>query len=81
LITLIILLDFNLSNKLKKWAKPFTWLLVNKYYKLYKLGDPSNGIPKGLNEPDEVKFSTNSYRIQNDIYAEFLDEMIVESPK
>jgi len=74
-------MDSQLSHKLKVWAQPFMWLLLNKYFKYYKLGDPENGIPKGLNEPEEVKISTNNYRIQNDVYAEFIDEMIVESPK
>ena len=74
-------IDHNLSYKLKNWGPAFIWLLLNKYYKLYKIGDIENNIPPGLKEPQEVKVCTNNYRVLNDVYAEFIDETIEEFPK
>ena len=74
-------IDHNLSNKLKNWGPAFIWLLLNKYYRIYKEGDKSSGISPGLKEPKEVKLCTNNYRVINDVYAEFIDENIEEYPK
>ena len=74
-------IDHNLSSKLKNWGPAFIWLLLNKYYKIYKIGDKDKGIPSGLKEPKEVKACTKNYRVLNDVYAEFIDENIEEYPK
>lgn len=74
-------IDHNLSNKLQNWGPAFIWLLLNKYYKLYRLGDIDKAISAGLKEPKEVKACTKNYRVLNDVYAEFIDENIEEYPK
>tara|TARA_Y100000389_G_scaffold201336_1_gene243810 strand:+ start:5272 stop:7980 length:2709 start_codon:yes stop_codon:yes gene_type:complete len=56
-------LDPHLNEKLKKWAKPFFWLLT-QYHKDYR--------KKGYNEPEEVMARTRDYRDEHDVYGEFI---------
>jgi len=74
-------IDHNLTPKLKLWADAFLWMLLNKYYRVFKFGDKQKNISPGLKEPMEVKVATNDYRALNDTYAEFISDHIMEYPK
>lgn len=60
--------DKSLKGRMKTWNKPFMWLLLNKYYKIYK--------EKGLDkmEPQIVKDATAEYQKDTDIHYEFFSE-------
>ena len=73
-------IDLELTDKMKDWSEGFMFILM-KYYKIYKLGDKARGIEPGLHEPKEVLACTNSYRMMNDIYSEFINENIEQHPK
>lgn len=60
--------DPELRNKLKKWNKSFIWLLINKYYPIYK----KMGLDKL--EPESVKLSTKKYKQDSNIYLEYMEE-------
>ena len=62
--------DPELRNKMKTWHKPFIWLLLNKYYPLYK----KYGIEKL--EPDCVKLSTQKYEKDSNSFYEFKEEFV-----
>lgn len=61
-------IDKTLKSKLPEWAPVFMGFLINNYIKTYKV--------KGLIEPEEVKYSTNSYKMDNDHFFEFLNERL-----
>lgn len=63
--------DTELQEKMEKWAQPFAWLLLNKYYPDY--------IKYGLEEPAKVTKFTNDYQKNSDIYREFLTEYVEET--
>ncbi|AYV80252.1 MAG: D5-like helicase-primase, partial [Gaeavirus sp.] len=63
-----------LREKLKNWNKPFMWLLINKYYPIYK----QQGLDKL--EPDCVKLSTKKYKKDSNFYLEFVEENFINSP-
>lgn len=63
--------DPELAEKMEKWAAPFAWLLLNKYYKNY--------IKYGLEEPPKVKKFTDAYKKDADVYLEFLLEYVVDA--
>lgn len=65
--------DPNLADKMKNWAAPFMWLLLNVYYKKYKDNNYN------IKEPAKVKSSTDKYKKDSDKYHEFLSEHIVET--
>lgn len=62
--------DPELRERLKTWNQGFIWLLINKYYPLYK----KSGLDKL--EPDRVKLSTNKYKQDSNIYMEYFNEML-----
>lgn len=64
-------IDVELTEKMKDWSEPFIHILI-KYYAKYK--------KEGLKEPPEVTKCTDSYRLRNDIYSEFLREFVEECP-
>jgi P4 family phage/plasmid primase-like protien len=64
--------DEELQEEFPKWAQPLIWMIITKYYPIYAKG--INGKPHKLNEPLKVKQSTNAYKVDTDVYAEFLDE-------
>lgn len=63
------LIDNTLKQKIKEWAPMFIsyliYLYVNEYKKLAY-----------LSEPDAVKYSTNSYKMENDHFTEFFNNRI-----
>lgn len=74
-------IDTELTEKMKEWDEAFAFILI-KYYKMYKLGDPENGIkPCYLYEPRDVLKCTEKYRKMNDIYSEFIGDSIEENSK
>ena len=62
-------IDKELDKKLELWKETFMAILL-KYYKKYK--------DEGICEPPEVKQETEKYQKQNDLFSEFIDEMIEE---
>jgi len=62
--------DPELRGKLKSWNHGFIWLLINKYYPIYR--------DKGLDslEPQRVKLSTDKYKQDSNIYMEFLNDAL-----
>lgn len=64
------LIDPNIKAKLNVW-KPYFMSILIHYYNLYKL--------EGMDEPDEVKNSTNRYKTDNDKFNEFFDSNIIEN--
>lgn len=59
--------DNELGKKLKKWAEPFVWLLL-QYYKKYLL--------EGIEEPEEVTKYTQEYQRVQDHIAQFIQDRI-----
>jgi P4 family phage/plasmid primase-like protien len=62
--------DPELRERLKTWNQAFMWLLLNKYYPMYR--------KHGLDalEPMKVKLSTSKYKQDSNIYMEYLNEML-----
>ena len=60
--------DPELREKLKTWNVGLIWLLINKYYPIYK--------EKKLDtiEPLRVKLSTDKYKKDSNIYIEFFND-------
>jgi P4 family phage/plasmid primase-like protien len=65
--------DKHLYKKLVKWKEAFMWLLLKKYYPLYK--------KNGLKEPKKVTKFTDKYKMDSDIYLEFMHENLVVTEK
>ena len=63
--------DPDLREKLKLWNQGFIWLLINKYYPIYKKNNGLDTI-----EPERVKISTNKYKQDSNIYIEFCNEIL-----
>ncbi len=59
--------DRNLKLKMDSWHEPFVYMLIHKYYKLYK----ENG--KNLIPPECVKAYTNKYKDDNDLFQPFIE--------
>lgn len=62
--------DPELRNKLPTWKQAFMWLLINKYYKLYK----DTTLDKL--EPDSIKMSTEQYKEDSNVFMEFITQNI-----
>ena len=62
--------DPELREKLKTWNQGLIWLLINKYYLIYK--------EKKLDsiEPLRVKLSTDKYKQDSNIYMEYMNDML-----
>ncbi len=65
--------DKGLKNKLKKWKRAFMWLLLTKYYPLYK----NNSIK----EPKIVLEHTERYKKESDIFHEYINESLTKTGK
>jgi len=68
------LIDEELGEEFPTWAQPFMWLILNKYYPIYKKGCDKK--PYQISEPPKVTQYTNEYKKGSDIYMEFLDENV-----
>ena len=64
--------DLDLSEKMLEWPEVFMYLLI-RYYHQY--------IEQGLREPEEVLKGTLAYKAESDLYSQFFQEYIEESPK
>jgi P4 family phage/plasmid primase-like protien len=64
------MIDNTLKQRIKDWAPLFASYMVHLYVTDYK------HLPY-LNEPDEVKYSTENYKAENDHYTEFFINRIV----
>lgn len=64
------LIDASLKDKIKDWAPLFVSYLIHLYVTEYKK------IPY-LSEPDAVKISTESYKMENDHFTEYFINRVV----
>lgn len=62
-------IDLELSSKIQLWKDGFLWLLL-EYYKKY--------LKDGITEPEKVIEYTQIYRRENDIFLEFINEVVVQ---
>lgn len=69
--------DEDLQEDFPNWAQPLMYLIITKYYPIYEKG--INGKRYKLNEPAKVKQHTNNYKLDSDVYAEFLEENIART--
>ncbi len=67
--------DTTVKEKLPTWKEAFAWLLLNKYYPLYK----KDGLAKI--EPDRVKVALDNYKLDSNIYLEFMKDQASFDPK
>ena len=57
----------NLDDLIAEWTSSFMSMLIEKY-KIY--------IKHGIDEPKQVLLQTNQYKLNSDIYSEFVNDMI-----
>ena len=62
--------DNQLTENFDNWKEPFMYLLINKYYDMFKT--------QGLKVPKSVKKFTEKYRSDSDIFMDFYKEHIIE---
>ena len=58
------------KHKMKEWRPYFMSILIHWYYQF---------LENGMNEPDEVKQATAKYKVDNDKFNEFFDEILYSS--
>jgi P4 family phage/plasmid primase-like protien len=68
------LIDNTLKQKIKEWAPLFASYMIHLYINEYK-------TMSYLTEPDEVKYSTENYKAENDHYAEYFVRRIIVTGK
>jgi len=56
--------DHEIDDKMEQWKAAFMWLMLNKYYPIYR--------KSGISEPKKVKAYTEKYRQDSDVYYEFI---------
>ena len=59
--------DPDIENKMDKWKRAFMWLLIHKYYPIYR---KAGGVP----EPNKIKKQSDEYQKSSDVYFEFMSE-------
>ena len=69
--------DEDLQEDFPNWAQPLMWLIVTKYYPIYAAG--IDGKKFKINEPIKVTQYTKNYKLDSDMYAEFLDESLIKT--
>ena len=62
-------IDPSIKYKIKEWRPYFMSILIHWYNKFVK---------EGMNEPDEVKKATAKYKVDNDKFNEFFDQVLEE---
>ena len=67
--------DPEINQKMEKWKAAFMWLMLKKYYPIYR---EAGGMVK---EPAKVKEYTNKYKADSDVYYEYLDEFYETTSK
>ena len=68
-------IDNNLPQKLEKFNGAFMWLLLNKYYPIYKKYGLDNLTP------ESVKEATNRAKVETEPYLKFKEENIEDDEK
>jgi len=63
-------IDPSIKYKIKYWRPYFMSILIH-WYKRF--------LEEGMNEPDEVKKATDKYKVENDKFNEFFDQILEES--
>lgn len=63
-------IDPTIKYKIKSWRPYFMSILIHWYQKY---------LEEGMKEPDEVKKATNKYKVDNDKFNEFFDQVCDES--
>lgn len=71
--------DEDLQEEFPDWAQPLIWLVIRKYYPIYEEG--VNGKKYKIHEPEKVKQHTNDYKIDSDVYAEYLASNVEKTNK
>lgn len=71
------LIDEELQEEFPKWAQPLIWLVLTKYYPKFVNG--INGRKYKILEPEKVKQYTKNYKMDSDVYMEFLEENIIKT--
>jgi P4 family phage/plasmid primase-like protien len=61
--------DPNFIKKLEQMIEPFTYLLITRYLKIRN---------KDYNEPHKVTSATETYKKNNDVYLQFIDENTIQ---
>lgn len=62
--------DRTLKIKMERWKEPFIYLLIHKYYKIFKENN------KNIICPECVKAFTDKFKDENDIYQPFIESFI-----
>jgi P4 family phage/plasmid primase-like protien len=63
-------IDPSIKYKIKYWRPYFMSILIHWYEKF---------LEEGMNEPDEVKKATAKYKVDNDKFNEFFDQILEEA--
>jgi P4 family phage/plasmid primase-like protien len=66
--------DEELQEDFPNWRQPLMWLIINKFYPIYAEG--IDGKKYKIFEPEKVTQFTNNYKLDSDVYAEFLEDNI-----
>jgi P4 family phage/plasmid primase-like protien len=61
-------MDLELSEKFERWAETFISMLINRH---------NNINPNKINEPREVIAATESYKSNNDMIGQFINDKII----
>lgn len=64
--------DEDLQEEFPEWAQPMMWMIITKYYPIYAAGLDDKKYK--IHEPDKVKQFTDNYKLDSDVFGEFLDE-------
>ena len=62
-------MDLELSDKFERWAETFMSMLIDRH---------KNINPNNIHEPWEVRKATESYKSNNDIIGQFINEKIIK---
>lgn len=63
-------IDPTIKYKIKSWRPYFMSILIHWYQRF---------LEEGMNEPDEVKKATAKYKVDNDKFNEFFDQILEET--
>jgi P4 family phage/plasmid primase-like protien len=63
--------DPDIREKIQGWNAAHSWLLLKKYYPIYK---KNGGLEKLI--PDSVRMSTDKYKSESNIFIEFVNDGI-----
>jgi P4 family phage/plasmid primase-like protien len=61
-------MDLELSDKFDRWAEPFFSMLIERH---------KNISPNNIPEPMEVRIATESYKNNNDVIGQFINDRII----